>query len=555
MKNLVTILFIVLFNVNAFTQKVLDAPFIYEKEAVFAPEPIELNHILYANRIMNKEQKEEYQFFKSNLPIYPQSYLFSEPEYSRVRLLRSVYVKNNHHLEDSKNNSYWYKEGEKWNAYLDSTKTKKSNLDKQLTVNTQLFYPFRQYLGVNIIKLKNDTNEYARGKYSFINYWEKGMNQHIKNNNLKLSSNGVLEIDKPYTPDSFEIRSFTSVIINALSNSKVSAFSDIDFFNGLSENKVDSIIKSSNFKITGYRIKEDYFIDHLTGKLRSSIIGIGLIGTNNNMGDEILWMYFPELRYCLIDFCAIKEKEVVNLEYLFDAHLNIDEIENYERLASYRKFKEDYHFSVKLDALMAIQLQQEIIGKISNGKSTLKSKRGVKSIKVNFLNDIANGEIEQYYDNGQISFKGIMKNGVCYGEFLYYYPSGKLKSKRNFSNGKPEGKQFNYYENGNLYAKYTLLNDEIISDLERYYPNGKLLEKGKFKNGLIYGDWQYRIECIPEIFDIIKNANSLSNNDKYIYDKDSFNLNVSYEHIYDNDCPINYFGNKYERVCFQITYK
>lgn len=534
---------------------VLDSPFIYEEESVFRTRPTELNYLDYNRRmILNQEQKTDLKIFENQSPVYPQSYLYSEPEYARVRVTRTINIKNNEHLSNEVSTSYWVENKNEWDIYSDTSKLKKLEFDKKPIFNTQLPYFLKRYIGVNVVKLKNDTSIYARGKYSYLDV-ENSLMKHIEEGYLKLDKNGVLKMGKPFTPSKFEIISFQEIINSALKNNNVPAYRNTNFnVKYLSEQEVDTIINQTDFNIKGYRIKEDYYIDYLSGELKSMIMWIGLVGDDDRLGEELLWLYYPAMRWKMGNKSTISNGEIINYEHLFDAHLNNFKIESYERLTSNTSFKTDLQFSVKLDALIAVQLQSEIIRKVKNGESILKSERGVETLKVNFINGLANGNIIQYYDNGKISFKGNMEDGFCKGEFLYYYPSGKLKAKRNFEKKKPKGNQFNYYEDGNLYAKYTIAEEEIIQSLERYYPNRKLIEKGKFKNGIVFGKWKYRIECSPEIFEIIDKNDPRTGPYNYAYINGGFNFSVSYNHIYENDCPVNYFGSKYHSMCLHIDF-
>ena len=107
MKTTLAILLLLCTSISFYAQSyVLDGPFIYEEEAVYTPRPIELNHLENRSGILNEEQKADLKIFESQSPVYPQCYLYSEPEYTRVRVTRTIDIKKNEHLSNNINTSY-----------------------------------------------------------------------------------------------------------------------------------------------------------------------------------------------------------------------------------------------------------------------------------------------------------------------------------------------------------------------------------------------------------------------------------------------------------------
>jgi len=530
-------------------QKVLDSPFILEKGAVFSSEPynfIEPYHIIPYS---GEEYKNLYQEF---FYLYKDCFLYSELEYTRVRMHRTILFNKNEQFSNNIKNTFWINESGSWSAYEDLKTPKKIEYDRAQLIDIQLQGWARQFVGFNLKAIKNDTNEYSRGKH-WIQLFDKQIDTAFKYENLKYDDNGIVQFGKPYFPkEGFEVVSLSSFLVDVVLNRKVTTYADIDFTFPYTSAESFQQIKDSI--ITGVRLKEDYYVSIHTGKLTSSIIGFGLMGRDTTFGKELMWIYYPELRWEMYNKCTLFEDKIVNYEYLFDKHLFNGVIDSLEPLPSYSMEKEwryDYDFSVKLDPLVAISIQHEIEGINIKNNGIQETNYPFGKIIVEYNNGIANGDISQYYPNGNICFKGKMKDGWCESKFIFNYPNGKVKALRNFKNGVLDGKQESFYENGVLYAVYEIGNDGIQA-LKRNYDDGTLLETGSFKHGVIHGVWKYRLKCSSEMIAVIKKSQKKPFYP--VYEENAFEYKVEYTHEKEEYCPTNYYGELIEQICLKVKY-
>lgn len=544
---IIILIFISTFNGLWAQNVVLDAPFILSKASMFVQEPVNLND----NYEYNAFPGEEREMLMKELPLYQSSFLYAELEYTRVRVYRTVLFKENKSFSNVIKNTLWVNNNGDWTAYDGFKKTKKVEFKEEYKINRELEWWVRQFLGVNVKEIQNDTNIYSRGK-SRLNLFKDRLDSAIKYHYVRIDDEGILRVGKDYAPTTgFEIISFSKLIKESIVKGNVSAYNDANFYNFLTIEESKKTLENNG--IIGFKLKEDYFIDILTGKLTSAIIGVGLINENKK---EVLWMYYPELRWAIWDKCTVVSNEIVNYEYLLDKHIFNYKIDSLEELPSYSysyqsKYKNDYEFSVKLDPLMAIAIQKETESFNKKFTGEISTKNSLHQLKANYVNGIANGKIIEYHPNGKKSFAGIMKNGKCEGLFKFYYENGKLKANRNFKNGVLEGEQVSCYDNGKVYANY-LIKEGSMQSLKRNYEDGSLMEEGSFEHGIMIGEWNYNIKCSQGVWNIVKRKNKEGL--IYTYTNGGFFYSVNYTHKKKQHCPANFYNGLVEQVCLGFEY-
>ena len=500
------ILSLCLLPILSYSQKILSTPFVYEKNAVYQQFMYSFNgthEVVY-----NLENEEDKDYYKNYGPVYQYSYLYEDPWYDRVRVSKLILFKENQHLKWDSLKAY--KRNKQLGEWQNSTFVLYENkINKNLTIDTRLNYYSTMYLGINFEKAKTDTVKYGLKKgrvgsylisdfmYYQKNYFDKGY--------LKFDKEGKLSLGKKYVPEEIVISDLAKIIIDAiLKNRTATGYSDSLFENPLTT--AEAYLTLNKKSITGIRLKEDYFMDVLSGKFKSRIMSVALVGNNITPGEEIIWVYYPELEYALINSCTIHEDKLMNYCHVLNDHIVNTQVEYFERTSAPfpKRYKEDYEYLVKLDPLVLVQLfeeQRAFNNKIDYSPNGINL--GWNNTTITYKNGKPNGLITGNMKNGAVSFTGNMVDGIPEGEFKFLYSNGKTKAIRNYKNGKREGKQASYYPDGKEYAIFEMENDFPIH-LKRLYPNGNLMEEGDFKKGLPEGNWIYRLEASDRFLQILK---------------------------------------------------
>jgi antitoxin component YwqK of YwqJK toxin-antitoxin module len=530
----------------AMGQHVLDAPFIMEKEHLFVSQPEVLNWQVrdYYYNLPDSQ-------IKSKL-VYPSSFLFAEHEYTRMRVMRYIPFNKNKAFADSVVHiEYSLGTTGLWEAI----EAGKNHLSSKKSLHRKDFYIHLRKRAMELDGLNTndfiDLPNYTVQAQSLLNNISL-VSDLSQFNGSKIDTNGIFRIINYYYPKEFEIISFAKMIKHIILNGECTAFTDIDFSKSLTIEEVKKLLGGDNpLLLSGLRLKEDYYIHPLTGKLTSSIIGIGLVGEDRVPGNELLWIYHPELGYAMQNYCTYFDGTIVNYAYLLEYHFFNETIESMINIGSVKLedfYELDNRFAVKLEALVQTSIRLEHLKykgeKLNTTTFKFAPDGALLSCKFSILNEIPNGEIEFYYPEDRLYLKGSMEAGVCQGEFNYYYTSGKLRATRNFNNNQLAGIQKNYWPNGQLYSTYEIAGGNIQA-LTRYYEDGELLEKGNFEDGIQIGMWEYQIRCTPEI---AKNIIDAQNNSMapFYNGKDTYKYKVNYSM---NGAPGCYFTCwKYEIV-------
>ncbi len=477
--------------------KILDAPFIYEKEYVTNFLPREIFFELHSNPFIFKLTESDFFNLNKNdlstITNYPNSYLYSEPEFARVRVIKLITFNENNYFTDVIEQLNWVKDKEIWKAYTDTLMKKSVQTISTNDVNISLPRVINQFVGINFIEINQDRNEYSHSKL-MLNNFKFNIDEYISKQYIKVNDEGILTSLNSY-PNYFQTISFKELIKKAIVNKEMYLFEDKKFSKYIKHDDILNVIDSYLNEMTAIKIMEDYYIHPITKKLTSTPIGIALVGKDTALDNELLWMYYPEFRYVLMEKAVIINEKIVGYETIFNKCLYNFEIEYYTRLAGYVNFNSDYDFSVKLDPLIKIKLHEELNHGINKNQKQIafEANNGLNKLSVSYSNGLIEGDIIEYFSNDNISFKGTMKSGSCDGVFKFYYPSGKIKAIRNYISGQLQGEQLNYYENGNFYACYQT-DSGYVTNLTRYYKTNELMEEGSFKMGIPIGKWTHNIK-------------------------------------------------------------
>jgi hypothetical protein len=290
----------------------------------------------------------------------------------------------------------------------------------------------------------------------------------------------------------------------------------------------------NKIQITGVRLKEYYYIDMYTGKLESDIIGLGLVGTDTNAGNELAWVYYPELSWAMLKKCAIYENSVVNLEYLLDNHLFKGFVELNDGSSLFEVYSSDQSWLLRFYPEMILKMQEE---RLSIGARTglvkLSEFKGLPACEIEYdLDHQSNGQFKVYDFDGNLWIEGQMNDGKPNGEFNFNYSSGGIKAIRNYKAGRLQGKQVNYWKGGGIAAVFEMKNHQI-SSLSRNYETGENFEKGKFQNGLPLAEWTYNLSIQNDsIADLVQSRMPSVSKSK----KNLFSYKVEYSHNHGSDC-------------------
>jgi antitoxin component YwqK of YwqJK toxin-antitoxin module len=533
-------------------QTVLDAPFVKEKALLFSPVPYEYNYFLYCKET---SMSAKCQLFREQSPIYLESYLYNEPLYERIRLIRTLEMPAQNGLED-RSHSFWTKDGDQWNVYKDSLQTTEIQWTTPVNFNVQIPYDVRQYLGINVRELMAIESKWDMRKHHYESYYGEIVKHYIQSGLLEIDEEGFLRKIQEFTPDSFELMTLVELIRSVYNTGHLDSYSDVDFYYPHSEEQCDSIqeLLNGESKIS-FRTKEDYYIDELTGDLRSSIIGLAVVLDDAPVGEELYWIYYPALKWACLGKCCLHDGEVMDVETVFSDHLLADHIESREKPSYVFDATNDFEYSVKLEPLLAIDAFLEISDSIGDGYFEFEATAGRNELHFWMDGTLAEGEIKEFYENGQERYSGQMTNGKCDGYFTFYYPEGGVKAKRFFADGKPRGEQLNYYANGNLYAVYEVDENEIITSLRRFYDDGTLMESGEFRDGVPVGPWLHITKCSKEMFELLTSDFFLPEwKIEYEESLKGFEFTVNYTHEFANDCPPNTSGKLKEQLCLKPTF-
>ncbi len=534
--------------------RVLDAPFIYEKEYVtnFLPREI-IFEIQFNPFLFNLTEEDFFSLNKNDLSTitnYPNSYLYSEPEQARVRVTKLITFNENNYFKDGIEQLSWVKDKEIWKAYTDTVKKEPVQTISINDVNISLPQIVNQFVGINFIEINQDTNEYSYPK-QFLNIFKPFLEEYITKKYIGVNEKGILRSLNSY-PDSFQTISFKGLIKKAIVNKEMYLFEDKRFTKFIKHNDILNVIDDYLNEMTAIRIMEDYYIHPITKRLTSTPIGIALVGKDTAIDNELFWMYYPEFRYVLMEKAMIINEKIVGYETIFNKYLYNSEVESYTRLAGYYNDNSDYDFSVKLDPLIKIKLHQELNQAVNKNSKQIvfDANKGLNKLSVSYSNGIIAGDIIEYFSNGNISFKGTMKSGSCNGVFKFYYPSGKIKAIRNYISGQLQGEQLNYYENGNLYASYQT-DSGYVTNLIRYYKTNELMEEGSFKIGIPIGKWTHNIKFKNE--DVVFSIKQSKLFEKILmehnYNKNYINISLDYTQEDKEDCPMILFKGYYIPIC------
>ena len=516
------------FALETQAQPCLDAPFIHQRQIFFTHYPQSLfeSHFQYAR--VEKEEQEI--LFKNSL--LPKSYLYSEQEFQRIRVTRLVDLEKNAHLGHDVEESQWHRaENGEYQLVTDNTKKLSS------PVNFQPQRIAERFDGLKVKPLNQD--------YATQTFLQREALNHLwlfneKNGFGTVDDQGIFHVTRPCVPKRIEIKALPAIIIQGFledgtltgynTHNCQQPYTRNELAGMLGEEKRGSIIKA-------LRIVEDFHFDPLNGIFTSTIISIGLVGEDREPGKELVWTYFPEMRYILHDKGTLYRGEYFNYEYLLDQQKFLGEFELLTPLGSHRPNSDD-QWVVSLEPLMTLSIWDE-----HKGEGVEPGKKGIAYLNsgalpggsVRYSKGKITGSFTLYYPKRKVRAEGNMLDGLPEREFSFYYPNGKLKAKRNYKNGQLEGKQMNYWPNGKTAADYSIENN-FVTQVTRWYEDGTQMESGKLAFGLPIGPWTYHLKTPEAVWEIMKKYQledrlpGNQGNGDYI-------MKVNYSHERKPDCP------------------
>ncbi len=490
-------------------------------------------------------------FGENDNPLYPRSYLYQNPLQERKTVVRTLWTKDNHHLSDSINLSYWKKKEIGWSIVVELFDSDVSNIQHSSVVNYQLPYAVQQCLGASYTELQSERGEEVVELGYLSTDILDVLDQLQTKNNVVIDEQGIIQKGDPYYPEEFSTETLSQVIINGLRNQQINGYSSSKFREIISPLDALASMRKAKSQLTGYRIIEDYYINPLTYKLTSKVMGIGVIGKSSEMGDELLWIRFPELRIAMEPYASRVNDTLYNMEYIFDSHINTSVVDTIINSGYDEYGSNDFIYQVSLEPLVKLALWHENTRTLSISKK-LEKEDGINTA-IYFNDEKQPDQYQDYYPNKVLATSGNMPKGYCEGTWKYYFPSGKIKAERNFIAGVLEGEQVNYYENGDIYARYHTENGNLL-DLERYNKDGSLMEKGNFVHGVVNGNWEYHLPCSPKQKDRLTNYHILGKAFHSTYDGKNINFGVHYKQMSSSDCPMYLERKKSTKFCLWSDY-
>lgn len=533
-------------GVHAYSQAVLDAPFVQEKDAIHEPLPAVFNdQYMYSPGIRDQVKP-----ILEQRQIYPSSHLYAEPEYSRIRVFKYAAIDRNPHLGTAIPHEVWVRAGEGWEGYTKGDTAQRISGDAQQAFDLQPPNWVKRYDNVNIAQYEGEG--FFRGKNGY-KALKKILDEALEDGYATRDDEGTFRLTGAYKPKGgVVVIPFEEMIRSAFDKGQIGGYADKNFTKPLTRNELLGAVKDKSLK--GIRIKEDYFYDIASGRFTSAIIGIGWVGEDKQIGKELLWMYYPELRWAMMGQCTRHGNIIKGYEHIFDAHQYTGEVNAIVQphIRTWKKRTGDHDYAVKLLPQTLVQLYHEMYPDIARrGEVKYGADKGLPAGTVNYKKGKAHGRLSVSHLKARTWFEGVMSEGCCTGQFKFYYQNKQLQSLRNYSNGRLEGEQRDFYPNGKPYATFVMKDYEIQS-LTRYYQDGHLLEKGSFTEGLMDGKWEYHLD-FTQIPDSLADKAVISVMGSPATRKNGYvKVELEYHLNYGDHCPPNYTGvrqSDMKRVC------
>lgn len=461
-------------------QNVLYSPFITNKPHTFYLHPESIN--------------QDYQYIAGNrekVGPYIESYLFGEFTLLFTRVERTVLFSDNPFFNNQSKRHGIVKDGN-WRFYDCNMVLVDSIAESDLKHDYFLPKRLLHFNGEDIAQrpMNDELNWAINGELSHIE-WLKDAYKEIAPE--QMDSVGDAMLSGKYSPKEIEIGNLYEIIRRGLIfDYTVTAYLDKGLTKFAKDKDVLGRIKGQN--ITGLRIVEDHYVHPVSGKATNEIIAMGIIGNNPTEGEELFWIYYPELKNVIIKSGIEKDGKIVRYETLFDRSDYISSIDSIYHPDNF--IGTDNQFIAATDAQTQIKLRlddtKSMNQQLIDGVYKFDKKDALKAGEVAITDGIPNGSFQLYHDNGRKYIKGEFTNFKAEGKFRYFYDDGTLFAQRNFVNGQLNGFQKSYWPNGQLYAKF-MMNKNVIASIERFDNKGILIEKGLFKDGLPIGEWEYSI--------------------------------------------------------------
>lgn len=515
------------------SQDVLDAPFYKGKELEYTPDAEQFNDLV----AFFPYGPEDYKKLQDYRP-YRRSFIYVEPEYLRVRVYRWLPLEQNPHLADSVIRTIYQRENGVLQANI-GTEGKRPVTDESVFKVRPLHY-VQQFDGVNIDSILSDSGANNLKRFDLI-YVLRDIEDYEKEG-VCVKESGVLRVKEQYVPDWFVVDNLTDYIINGIRiDGLFTAYKQKEFLERmLIRESIPLVEDIEHSRLTGFRLKEDYFLDPQTGEMTSRVIGIGLVGKDQRRGHELLWIYYPEFVWGAKEAGTVFQGNVVNYASLFDNHHYASTIEEIKPIGSWATIRHDHHdseFVVRLDAELHIQLRGEERAAnqgLVEGKVDYQPAGALMRSEVTYRSGIAHGPITVYNSNGTVAFSGKMNHGKCDGQFVYNDTAGKRKAVRTFSRGTLDGKQLNYWLNGQVYMNFPMKKGDL-QHLDRFYYDGLLMESGDFKDNAIHGLWTFNLRVEDRVMKLIERSSRKTELPGY-NSTNLFSFQYEYEHVIREAC-------------------
>ena len=478
MNKLFTIIFSAqLLSTALSAQNVLDAPFVFQKE--YSNEP-RLQNIFSSWRFIDQTNKaivdEKYQYF------YPNSFLYAEQEYARVRCFKYISIADYPFFKNN-SDSILFK--------LDSISGNYTTTNLGITHknSVRISIPKRIYESANAKIYGNKDSTGTEIQKDFSSYLRQLLEGQIEHSKTYIDSNNILKVSSNSFPKSFESIGFKKLIIQCLKDNSLTAFTSHEFLMYFSQFEINKIISQVDFSIRGIRLMEDYYLNPLTKQTSSFIVGLEIITNSKYLVDSKIWFYFPETLWAFKNKGNFVNGCFHNYHSLFEKHHFKETLESYKTLGAYCDSTSgliDNDFALTLLPHFFLAIEKEKMQRKEYDFNEFK-------IIGNKINGTYSGNIKVLSSTNKLILKGNTKDSKIIGKYKFYHKNGKLMAILNYSNNEIQGLQKLFHDNSKLYASYDI-KDYQLKYLQRFYKNGSLLEKGSFKNGFIDGIWSYKIQ-------------------------------------------------------------
>lgn len=299
-----------------------------------------------------------------------------------------------------------------------------------------------------------------------------------------------------------------------LQNVQITLYKDSFYREPFSIQQVDSLRDSIGFRFDKIMLRENWYFHPGVKGFKRAYLALGLLSKDNKV---LAWYPYQSLRTFVL-----LAGDTFGKYQQFDAFLQDGMFPTLSLSCSATRCGDEYAldgFGNELDALFEIA---EFVNRVRYWESLSKKERQIRQAKstkyslqssmlegpaswpsftndaicsVNFNAGIANGVFSMSQKN-QVLMKGNFVNGLREGLFESFFPNGNKRSAYYFKASVQDSIQKVWYPNAQLRMVYQMKDGEMHGDYQSFREDGKIFEKGAFSEGIVQGEWEFKIPLI-----------------------------------------------------------